>query len=90
MPPTSPHSTPNTQPKHSNPNTPNPWLVSRSPLLLPPRVLVVGCGVMVIDHVMWLLAGSGCEVVDGGDLQAVCDPTQQLAGLPEELQQELG
>jgi hypothetical protein len=35
------------------------------------------------------LRGSGCELVVGVDLDEVCDPAQQLAGLPVALQQVL-
>jgi hypothetical protein len=36
-----------------------------------------------------LLGSTGCEVVVGPDLEEVCDPAQQLAGLPLALQQAL-
>jgi hypothetical protein len=35
------------------------------------------------------LGSRGCEVVVGADLDVAADPTQQLAGLPEGLQQAL-
>jgi hypothetical protein len=67
-----------------------PWLAADSPLLLPPCLLVLGCDGMVRPYVQRAAAGSGCEVVDNRDLGKACDPTQQLAGLPEVLQQALG
>jgi hypothetical protein len=36
-----------------------------------------------------LVGSSRCEVVVGPDLDEVADPTQQLAGVPETLQQAL-
>jgi hypothetical protein len=66
-----------------------PWLVVDAPLLLPPRLLVVGCLLAMHPYVQRRVAGSGCEVVDESDLHAACDPTQQLAGVAEALQQAL-
>jgi hypothetical protein len=42
-----------------------------------------------IRRLRQLLRGSGCELVVGVDLDEVCDPAQQLAGLPLGLQQVL-
>jgi hypothetical protein len=67
-----------------------PWLAADNPLLLPPCLLILGCDGLVRRHTKRLVAGSGCEVVDSGELEKACDPTQQLAGLPEALQQALG
>jgi hypothetical protein len=68
--------------------------------VLPPRLQVLGVSGVTAKHgvpgqlrrhLQRLLgsSSSGCEVVVGPDLDAVGDPTQQLAGLPAVLQQAL-
>jgi hypothetical protein len=74
------------------------WLEGCSREALPPqlRVLCV-CGMTAQHAAAWqvrrrlqqLVGSSGCEVVVGVDLDEVCDPTQQLAGVPVALQQLL-
>jgi hypothetical protein len=73
-------------------------LEGSSPLVLPPRLLLLGLTGISVQHaagrklcrrVRCLLTSSGCEVVGGPDLDEVADPTQQLAGLPVALQQAL-
>jgi hypothetical protein len=74
-----------------------PWLEECSPEVFPPRLQVLGVsGVTAEQAVSWQvrsrlqqLVGSGCEVVVGSDLDEVCDPAMQLAGLPVGLQQVL-
>jgi hypothetical protein len=64
---------------------------------LPPRLQVLCVHGLSADQaatkqfrrLRQLLRGSGCEVVVGVDLDEVCDPAQQLAGLPVALQQVL-
>jgi hypothetical protein len=65
---------------------------------LPPALQLLGVsGMSAQQAVDWQLrrrlqqwvGSSGCEVVVGVDLDEVCDPTQQLAGVPEALQQLL-
>jgi hypothetical protein len=67
-------------------------------LPLPPKLLVVGwAGVLAESGAAQPLRGflkqrlgsSGCEVVIGVDLDEVCDPVKQLAGVPEALQQAM-
>jgi hypothetical protein len=67
-------------------------------VVLPPRLRLLGfTGITVADaallglpgRLQLLMGSSGCEVVAGPNLEQVCDPTQQLAGLPEALQQAL-
>jgi hypothetical protein len=73
------------------------WLMEPSPLLFPPQLLVMcvatnasGTAVRQLrSHLRRRLAGCKCEVVVGVDLDEVCDPTQQLAGLPVALQAAL-
>jgi hypothetical protein len=65
---------------------------------LPPRLLLLGWDAVLAEAVegqplrsflRQRLGSSGCEVVVGVDLDEVCDPAQQLAGLPKGLQQAL-
>jgi hypothetical protein len=67
---------------------------------LPPRLLLLGVAGMTPEQAAsWQVrrrlqrrlssSGSGCEVVVGVDLNEVCEPMVQLAGLPEGLQQAL-
>jgi hypothetical protein len=74
------------------------WLEGWIEQGLPPQLQVLGTHNMTAEQaVAWrlrhrmqgLLSGTGCEVVVGPDLREVCDPTQQLAGLPVTLQQAL-
>jgi hypothetical protein len=75
------------------------WLMEPSPLLLPPQLLVMGVATIaggsgtvlrqLRSHLRRRLAGCECEVVVGVDMDEVCDPTQQLAGLPVALRQAL-
>jgi hypothetical protein len=74
------------------------WLEGCSPAAVPPRLQVLGVSGMTAEQAAgWQLrrrlqqelGSSGCEVVVGVDLDEVGDPTQQLAGLPVELQQAL-
>jgi hypothetical protein len=67
-------------------------------VVLPPRLRLLGfTGITVGDaaavglphRLQQVLGGTGCEVVAGPSLEVVCDPTQQLAGLPDALQQAL-
>jgi hypothetical protein len=69
-----------------------------SPQALPPTLLLLGFSHMTAEQaVSWqvrrrlrqLVGSSGCEVVVGFDLDEVCDPVKQLAGLPVALQQLL-
>jgi hypothetical protein len=70
------------------------WMVQPSPLVLPPQLLLMGVAITGDRNVVRRLrsslllrvAGSGCQVVVGADLDEVCDPTQQLAGVPLALQ----
>jgi hypothetical protein len=66
--------------------------------VLPPQVQWLGVGGVTAEQAADLqlrrrlqqaLGSSGCEVVVGVDLDEAADPTQQLAGLPEGLQQVL-
>jgi hypothetical protein len=74
------------------------WLGACSPQALPPRLLLLGLtGITAEQAASWQvrrlqlqpLSSSGCEVVVGADLDEVCDPVKQLAGLPVALQQAL-
>jgi hypothetical protein len=65
---------------------------------LPPKLLLMGWAGRLIEseaaHPLrgWLkqrLGSIGCELVVGVDLDEVCDPVKQLAGVPEALQQAL-
>jgi hypothetical protein len=65
---------------------------------LPPQLLVMGwAGVLaeseaaqpLREQLEQRLSSSGCELVVGVDLDEVCDPVKQLAGVPEALQQAL-
>jgi hypothetical protein len=69
------------------------WLES-----VPPRLKVLGVGGVTAEEaatrqlrrrLQQALGSRGCEVVVGVDLDAAADPTQQLAGLPQGLQQAL-
>jgi hypothetical protein len=71
-----------------------PWLEKCEPGAVPPRLQVLGVGGITAQQaVSWgvrrrlqQLVGSGCEVVVGPHLHELASPTQQLAGLPEDLQ----
>jgi hypothetical protein len=74
------------------------WLEGWVQQGLPPQLQVLGLRGMdakqatawrLRHRVQGLLSGTGCELVVGIDLDEVCDPTQQLAGLPWALQQAL-
>jgi hypothetical protein len=74
------------------------WLEGCSLQALPPRLLLLGFSGMPASEAASLqvrsrlgprLGSSGCEVVVGVDLDEVCDPVKQLAGLPLALQQAL-
>jgi hypothetical protein len=65
---------------------------------LPRRLMVVGVSGEAVHQaasadmrrrLQRLVGSSGCEVVLGSDLDAIAHPVQQLAGLPEALQQTL-
>jgi hypothetical protein len=68
-----------------------------SPQDLPPRLLLLGFSSMTVEQAAaWQvrrrlqhLTSSGFEVVLGVDLDEVCDPVKQLAGVPVGLQQAL-
>jgi hypothetical protein len=73
-------------------------LEGSSPLVLPPRLLLLGLTGIYMHHagshrlcrrMRCLLNSSGCEVVVGVDLDEVADPMKQLAGLPVALQRAL-
>jgi hypothetical protein len=74
------------------------WLQRWSQRGVPPQLQVLGLRGMTAEQATawrlrprmqgWL-GSSRCEVVVGLDLDEVCDPTQQLAGLPVTLQQAL-
>jgi hypothetical protein len=75
-----------------------PWLEGCTRVALPPQLQVLSVGGMTAQQaVCWrvrpllqqALRSSGCELVTGVDLDVVCDPAQQLAGLPQALQQML-
>jgi hypothetical protein len=71
-----------------------PWLGACNPRSLPPRLLLLGVSCWYSEEevgvrVRRLLRGTECEVVVGADLDEVADPTKQLAGMPEWLQQAL-
>jgi hypothetical protein len=75
------------------------WLEKCDLQQLPPRLLLLGLtGITAEQAAAWQvrrrlqqrLSSGGCEVVFGVDLDEVCDPVKQLAGLPAELQQALG
>jgi hypothetical protein len=74
------------------------WLGECDLRQLPPRLLLLGLtGMLARRAAPWevrgrlqqRLSGTGCELVVGADLDEVCDPIKQLAGLPAALQQAL-
>jgi hypothetical protein len=74
------------------------WLGECDLQQLPPRLLLLGLtGTAAPQAVPWqvrgrlqqLLSSRGCELVVGVDLDEVCDPVMQLAGLPAALQHAL-
>jgi hypothetical protein len=74
------------------------WLEGCTREVLPPSLQLLGVTGLTAEQVaarqvrrrlVQALSSSGCEVVVGPDLDEVCDPIQQLAGLPEALQQAL-
>jgi hypothetical protein len=76
----------------------DPWLKGFVQQALPQSLRVLGLYGMTAEqaaawqlrrHMQQRLASSGCEVVVGLDLHEVCDPVQQLAGVPVALQQVL-
>jgi hypothetical protein len=69
----------------------NPWLKGFIQQALPQSLRVLGLSGMTAAqaatwqlrrHMQQRLGSSGCEVVVGVDLDEVCDPVQQLAGVP--------
>jgi hypothetical protein len=69
-----------------------------SPAALPPQLQLLGftgisaqqaAAAGVRRRLQQRLSSSGCQVVAGPNLQLIWDPAQQLAGLPETLQQAL-
>jgi hypothetical protein len=74
------------------------WFEGCSPEALPPGLLLLGfSGMRPEQAAAWqvrrrlgqALGSRGCEVVFGVDLDEVANPMQQLAGVPEALQQAL-
>jgi len=74
------------------------WLGECDLQQLPPHLVLLGLtGVAALQAVPWEVRGRlqrrlssrGCELVVGPDVDEVCDPVQQLAGLPAALQQAL-
>jgi hypothetical protein len=66
------------------------WLEHCSRQMLPPQLQLLGVPVCSAPPgLQQHLGRSGIEVVDGADLDEVCDPVKQLAGLPVALQQAL-
>jgi hypothetical protein len=77
---------------------PCPWLEGCTSEGLPPQLRVLGVSGMTAEQaasmqlrrcLYQLVGSSGCEVVVGVSLDEAADPTQQLAGLPVALQQDL-
>jgi hypothetical protein len=71
------------------------WLLACRPEALPPRLQLFGLAHGLASYraegrsLQRQLSSTGCHVVVVGDLKAVFNPTQQLAGLPAALQQAL-
>jgi hypothetical protein len=79
-------------------SVPSPFEVLGPGMPLPPKLLLMGWAGALIEaetaqplcvHLKQRLGSIGCEVVVGVDLDEVCDPVKQLAGVPEALQQAL-